>query len=222
MRPSLSKPPLPPPGYWLISQARVARLLAGAFGLCLIMYLTHPWWLTAAAGYLIVSDGPHPVDAIIVLGGGTGDREQTGAQLYRAGYAPEVLTTGESLRLVGVPGTFAELSARELERAGVPADHIHRLSTSASTCDDARLSREVLADLGARSLIVVSDPFHMRRAMMLFNREYAGSGIRLIPVAASPSWFDLDRWWTREKEYRVVIEEYIKLGYYLAHGCPAG
>jgi uncharacterized SAM-binding protein YcdF (DUF218 family) len=179
-------------------------------------------WLTAAAGYLIVSDGPHPADALIVLGGGTGDREQTGAQLYRAGYAPEVLTTGESLQLVGVPATFADLSAQALERAGVPAERIHRLSTSASTCDDARLSRQVLADLGAQSLIVVSDPFHMRRAMMLFEREYAGSGIRLIPVAASPSWFDLNRWWTREKEYRVVVEEYIKLAYYAAYGCPAG
>lgn len=216
------EPLQPPPGYWLISQARVARALAGAFLLCLTLYLAHPWWLTAAAGYLIVSEGPRPADAIIVLGGGTGDREQTGAQLYRAGYAPDILTTGESLRLVGVPDTFADLSARELERAGVPAEHIHRLSASASTCDDARLSREVLAGLGAQSLIVVSDPFHMRRAMMLFDREYAGSGIRLIPVAASPSWFDLDRWWTREKEYRVVIEEYIKLGYYLVRGCPAG
>jgi uncharacterized SAM-binding protein YcdF (DUF218 family) len=141
--------------------------------------------------------------------------------LYRGGYAALVITTGESLQWVGLAGTFAELSARELEAGGVPAARIQTLSTSATTCDDARLSRQLLAAQGATALIVVSDPFHMRRAMLLFEREYAGSGIRLIPVAASPSWFDLDRWWTREKELRVVLEEYIKLGYYAAYGCPS-
>ncbi len=214
-----------PAGYWLISKEQVRLLVVRAvlvgLGICLFVGLSHNLWLTALARYLVVSQPPESADAIIVLGGGTGDRERTGAALYLAGYAPQVLTTGESLRLVGVPLTFAELSARELERDGVPAEAIALLSTSSSTCDDARLSRELLTQRGARSLILVSDPFHMRRAIQLFEKEYAGSGIRLIPVAASPSWFNLDHWWTREREVRSVLEEYIKLGYYTFYGCPA-
>jgi uncharacterized SAM-binding protein YcdF (DUF218 family) len=208
----------------MISKAKVRRLTtwlaATGTSLCLIIVLTHTLWLTAMAQFLVISNPPRQADAIIVLGGGTGDRERMGAALYRAGYAPEMLTTGETVNVIGISGTFAELSARQLELAGVPADHIHLLSTSSSTCDDARLSHEVLSAMGAHSLIVVSDPFHMRRAMMLFDHEYAGSGIELIPVAASPSWFNPDHWWRRERDLRVVAEEYIKLGYYTVTGCP--
>ena len=211
--------------YWVVSKARVRRLAAwlaaGTVSLCLTIVLTHSLWLTALARFLVIDGQPRPADAIIVLGGGTGDRERMGAALYLAGYAPEMLTTGEALNIVGANGTFAELSARQLELEGVPADHIHLLSSSSSTCDDARLSHELLSAAGAHSLIVVSDPYHMRRAMLLFDREYAGSGIDLIPVAASPSWFNPDHWWRRERDLRVVLEEYVKLGYYAVTGCPA-
>ena len=209
---------------WIISKTKVRRFmlsaLLGGASLCLALTLTHALWLTAAARFLIVTGEPAAADAIIVLGGGAGDRERAGAALYAAGYAPQIMTTGEMVHVLGLEGTFAELSAHELERAGVPADHIQPLSTSSSTCDDARLSHALLAASGARSLIVVSDPFHMRRAMLLFGREYAGSGIELIPVAASPSWFSPERWWTRERDLRVVSEEYLKLVYYAVVGCP--
>lgn len=214
-----------PPGYWLISKTRARRILVVAaltvVALGLFAYLTHALWLTALADYLIASDQPRPADAIIVLGGGTGDRERTGARLFREGYAPEMLTTGHSLDLVGLDLTFAELSAGELEKQGVPADRIYLLKTSDSTCDDARLSRQLLAAQNARAVLIVSDPFHLRRAKMIFEREYAGSGIAVIPVAASPSWFRSQGWWTRGKDARVVVEEYIKLGYYTFDSCKS-
>jgi uncharacterized SAM-binding protein YcdF (DUF218 family) len=198
----------------------VFRLVLVAGLACLATYVFREWWLTSAAEFLIVSDQPRAADAIIVLGGGNGDRERTGARLYHDGFAQQLLTTGQTVDTLGFDGTFAELSAAQLEREGVPPGHIRLLATSDSTCDDARLSRELLTALGARSLIVVSDPFHMRRAMILFKREYAGADIELIPVAAAPSWFSTRQWWMREKDARVVVEEYFKLTYYLAAGCP--
>jgi uncharacterized SAM-binding protein YcdF (DUF218 family) len=213
-----------PPGYWLIPVAPLRRIVTtltvAALAIGLLVYFTHPAWLTALGKFLVVSGPPRQADAIIVLGGGSGDREMTGARLYHGGFGQHLLTTGQTVDVIGVEGTFAELSAHELERAGVPPERIARLSDSGSTCDDARLSREWLRQRGAASLIVVSDPFHMRRAMLLFEREYAGTGIELVPVAASPSWFDTRLWWRREKDSRVVVEEYIKLAYYLAAGCP--
>jgi len=197
---------------------RTLRRAAAAVVLTLALLITfHSLWLPFMAYALIVDEAPQTADAIVVLGGGSGDREVTGARLYAEGYAPVVVTTGGKVGLPGLPGvTFAELGANELQRRGVPASAIIQLSDATSTCDDARLARAALPP-GAKRLILVTDPFHTRRAEWLFTQGV--EGVKVITVAASPSWFDPAQWWKDERGIIVVGQEYVKFAVTLMNGC---
>lgn len=203
--------------YVLIPKRRLRQTLGGAIVALALAITLYPLWLPWGAQVLIVNEPPQKADAIVVLGGGSGDREITGARLYAEGYAPRVITTGEP---IGLPGlgrvTFASLSAGELEQRGVPAAVITQLPASTTTCDDARLALAALPP-GSTRVLVVTDPFHTRRAQWLFNR--VAGGVDVVIIAANPSWFDAARWWTEERGIIVVGQEYVKFGMTLVKGC---
>lgn len=201
----------------LIPKRRVQRAVGGLIlGLALTAAL-HPAWLPLVAHILIVDDPPQEADAIVVLGGGTGDREVTAARLYADGYAPIVITTGSTIPLPGMAtATWADLSARELVRHGVPDSSILRVAEGLSTCGDARSASAALPS-GANRVIIVTDPFHTRRAEWLFVR--GAPGLDVIAVPADPSWFDPDSWWTDERGIIVVWQEYVKFALTMLKGC---
>jgi uncharacterized SAM-binding protein YcdF (DUF218 family) len=201
----------------VLSKRSLRRAAASAILTLALLITFHPLWLSLVAYALIVDETPQTADAIVVLGGGSGDREVTGARLYAEGYAPVVITTGGVVGLPGLPGvTFAELGANELTRLGVPASAIIQLSDATSTCDDARLALAALPP-GARRLLLVTDPFHTRRARWLFAR--GAERVEVITVAASPSWFDPAQWWQDDRGIIVVGQEYVKFAVTLVNGC---
>jgi uncharacterized SAM-binding protein YcdF (DUF218 family) len=179
--------------------------------------LFHRLWLPAMAQIFIVNETPVKAEAIVVLGGGSGDRDATAARLYAEGYAPLVITTGDKVPLPGLPdATWASLSKAELERRGVPADAILPIEDSTSTCIDAQLALAALPE-DAKRVIIVTDPFHTRRAEWVFQREMGA--VEVITVAASPSWFDTSQWWNDERGIIVVGQEYVKFALTLLKGC---
>ena len=68
---------------------------------------------------------------------------------------------------------------------------------------------------GWRRVLVVSDPYHMRRLSWVWGRVFRDSGLSYSLVASSPQWWNPDGWWHDEKSAPLVIVEYIKLAYYL-------
>ena len=210
-------PATDPDDYLLIPKRALRRAVAGLM-LALAAAITfYPLWLPLVAQVLIVDEPLQKADAIVVLGGGIGDREVTGARLFAEGYAPLMMTTGGEIVLPGLTGvTAAGLSADELQSRGVPASAIIQLTTSKTTCDDARLTLASLPP-GAHRILLVTDPFHTRRAQWLFNR--AAPGLEVITVAATPSWFNASRWWATDTGIIVVAQEYVKFAVTLAQGC---
>lgn len=203
--------------YILIPKRALWRGLGIGLIVLVLALIFHRLWLPALAQVFIVDEPPMRADAIVVLGGGSGDREATGARLYAEGYAPIVVTTGGSLPLPGLPeATWASLSAAELERRGVPADAIIQVVESTSTCEDARFTLTALPP-GATRVIIVTDPFHTRRAEWDFQREMGA--VEVVTVAASPSWFEADQWWMDERGIIVVGQEYVKFALTLLRGC---
>ncbi|MBI3242173.1 MAG: YdcF family protein [Chloroflexi bacterium] len=208
---------LNPDDYILVPKRALRRASAGLM-LTLALALTfHSLWLPLLAQALIVDEPLQQADAIVVLGGGIGDREATGARLFTQGYAPLVITTGGEIHLPGLAElTAAGLAADELESRGVPPPAIIQLTESQTTCDDARLTLAALPG-DSKRVILVTDPFHTRRAQWLFNR--AAPELDVIAVAASPSWFDPAHWWATDIGIIVVAQEYVKFAVTLAQGC---
>lgn len=206
-----------PKDYYLVPKRAIRQTLGAALLSLAAALAAAPAWLPLLAHALIVNEPLQPADAIVVLGGGSGDREQTGARLYDQGLAPVVVVMGDVVLLPGMPDTtFASLSAAELERLGVPSSAIVQLPDSASTCDDARLTLAQLPPT-AKRLLLVTDPFHTRRAEWLFLK--GADGVDIVTVAANPSWFDPDHWWQRENGIIVVAQEYVKFAMTLIAGC---
>lgn len=127
----------------------------------------------------------HRADAIVVLGNRpprdamgevapeTARRVRRGVELYRRGLAPRLLVTGGPAPGGGTEADVMAAYAREL---GVPADAIVSAPFVHDTAENAGSSIAVLCganDACRPDVIVVSSPYHLRRAVRLF--ECAGA-----------------------------------------------
>lgn len=133
-------------------------------------------------------------DAIVVLGGGTHEgvpdlsgvgvptdeataRLATAARLYRRMPLPVVVTGGAP-----IPGRPPEgpIMRRILADLGVPPDKVAVESASRDTFENAAFTRRLLEERGHRSVLLVTSAYHMKRAVLLFERE----GLKVTAVPA--------------------------------------
>ena len=146
-----------------------------------------------------------PADAIVVLGAGLGpggtltpileERIAAAAALFRAGAGKYVVVTGGVTQ--GAPRAEADAIAQGLRAAGVPDVLVER--ESLTTAENARFTARILEPLGARTVWLVTQPFHGRRAALLFRRE--GLEPRVWHIADSLQYRDrrrARRWIVRE------------------------
>lgn len=149
---------------------------------------------------LIVSETPVRADAIVVLGAGVQCRTETlngsglsrlvrGLGLWQAGYAP-VLTVSEQSGLLGEKGC-PKIS--DLQRAQIAALYGENgpptltLANVTTTRDEAARVRDLARQRGWERVLLVTSPWHSRRAQALF-RSY---GINAVSVPAQETGFDL-------------------------------
>lgn len=111
--------------------------------------------------WLLISVPMAHADALIVLGGEPLARPQEAARLYREGMAPLVFVSGV--------GDHME-SRRILIRNGVPDAAIRIEPDSFSTFTNALYLKPLLRSDGIRTALIVTSPFHTRRALATFRR----------------------------------------------------
>ncbi|MEW6689344.1 MAG: YdcF family protein [Pseudomonadota bacterium] len=203
---------------------RPTRLRSLAYlALALVAVLAAGVFVWNAARWLNNPDVPDRADAIVVLAG-TYQRGIAGAELYRRGLAPLVYVSvpapdpaAVALAPLGIRlPPKEEIYEQTLRAMGVPAGAIRRLgSRSLSTVEEAEEARRVFAP-GARLLLVTS-PFHVRRARLIFSAVLADRGIQ-VAVAAVPQEHFPARWWTSQDAAREVLLEWAKIVFYLGGG----
>lgn len=126
-------------------------------------------------------------DAIIVLGGATregisprptnevmesGDRLVYAARLWHAGAAPIVLVTGGVVGVQGPAGQPESVAMTDiLQVLGVPAEAILQESASRNTFENALLSKPILEQAGAESVLLVTSAMHMPRSAAIFAEQ---------------------------------------------------
>jgi uncharacterized SAM-binding protein YcdF (DUF218 family) len=157
---------------------------------------------------------PRHADVIVVLGGDSGRRVEKGAELFNAGFAPNVLLTGIDARFYR-PG-HPNWRERRMRALGVPKKAIKVDTESETTWDEAVNAAETMQKNGWKSALVVSDPPHMLRIHQTWGKVFEGSSKTIILVPTNPEWWNPVLWWTNRTSYRFVISEIKKNIYYYA------
>src|SRR5256885_812 len=183
-------------------------------GLLAIAFVGRDPLLTAAGNVLVERDELQPSDVIIVLAGNSPYRAQHAELLFQRGLAPHVIISNEPLSSHGVQTTWLELRQVGLVHLKIPDDAIVPIpEISDSTYEEALHSRDIMQARGWHSAILVTDPFHQRRATMTFRQAFDDAGLSVAASPADEGKYGVDNWWTDRNAIMRVVQEYIKLGY---------
>lgn len=155
-------------------------------------------WLGTVLAVLLVGrrDQAQRADAIVVLGAAQYEgrpspvlraRLDHALDLWRRDLAPVVIVTGG----IGVGDTTSEamVSRKYLLRHGLPDSAVIMESRGLTTNQSLHTVRAMLDELPGRSVLLVSDPFHMLRLSILARRlgmTPFTSPTRTSPISASP------------------------------------
>ena len=166
--------------------------------------------LLSLGTFLRDAEAPRRSDVIVALSGDTsGARAAAAARLYLAGYAPVILFSGASSDPASVPS--AELMARDAVALGVPREAIVVEPNARTTEDNARLVRDLMLTKGYRTAILVTSGYHQRRAALVFDRAFGGSGLSFCNVPADDPDWDAVTWWRDPDERELTVVELGKL-----------
>ena len=147
------------------------RRLAGCLAALLILYILFQAvsiWMYADR------DETRKADAAIVLGAAvweTGpspvymERLNQAIRLYEQGYVEKVIVTGGKPE--GSVLSDAAVGGMYIAEQGVPRDAILLEEDSTITEENLKNAAEIMSREGLRTALIVSDPLHMKRAMMM-------------------------------------------------------
>lgn len=163
-----------------------------------------------AIGHLLdVEDPLAKADAIVALSGDVSARTNTAVDLWKRAYAPTIIFAGSSLDPDSI--SSAEIMKREAVAAGVPAAAIIVEPSSATTQENAARVIDIMTAKGLRSAILVTSPYHQRRAAILFARESAPAQISVRNYPARDPQWDPNTWWLTEPARSLTLVELAKL-----------
>lgn len=184
-------------------------------------------WVAVApllAHFLIVLKPIERPEAMIVLSGSSQyvERCRKAAEFYRERKISLIyLTNDGEMSGWSVPDQrnvpFLELERRELVANGVLHDSIRVLGgTVKGTDDEAKAMATEAKAQGLKSVLIVTSPYHTRRAYRAFERMFVETGIQ-IGVEYAPLTDEQPSpyyWWLSLRGWQLVGGEYVKSAVY--------
>lgn len=172
-----------------VARRRTVEVIVGLVAAYLLLFQTPLLWF--AARPLMRVDALGPADCIVVFAGGVGESGEAGGgyqervkqavDLYEAGYARELIFSS------GYVFAFREaevMQALAVSR-GVAATAIHLETQAANTHENVLFSARMMKEHSWRSALLVSSPYHMRRAVMTWHKSAPDTTVLAAPVAVS-------------------------------------
>jgi uncharacterized SAM-binding protein YcdF (DUF218 family) len=172
--------------------------------------------LLAIGGFLIIQDELHPADVIHVIAG-EDYRLDYAILLYQQEYAKKIYVTGGGWCPHHQVVHENLWRNRAIEKEVAPEDIIIDNSKITSTYSEAERLKDWIdqSPVPINSIIVVSDPFHMRRARWAYQKVLGENiEVQMAPVPFERTPF-LHSWWVDSKSWRYVRDEYQKYVYYV-------
>ena len=202
-----------------------------ALVLCfLIVFYTPLIWFLAEP--LTLYEVPKKSDAIVVFAGGVGEsgkagqgyeeRVQYAVELYKEGYVKNMIFSS------GYVYTFKEpIVMRALALSlGIPESAIILEDKARNTEENVKFTSEIVRLKGWKSILLVSSPYNMRRAALVFNKVDKDMRVTYVPVKNglfySHPLVDKNgkRVWKRInlRQIRGILHEYLGIAYYFVKG----
>ena len=158
---------------------------------------------------------PQAADAIVVFAGGVGESGKAGGgfqervtqavDLYRAGYAKTLIFSS---------GYVFTLREAEVMKAvavdnGVPADAILLEEQAANTYQNVTYTKQLLDQHQWRRILLVSSPYHMRRAVGAWRK--LAPAVEVTPTPVPESQFYSHTRGASLEQIRGILHEYAAL-----------
>ena len=186
------------------------RFLAGVLVGILLSVGTGLTAFLLLGSWLAVEDPLERVDAIVAISGDTGARADTAITLWKAGWAPIIVFSGAAIDPESV--SSAEIMRREALRQGVPENAVLVEGASTTTEENAAEVAKLMAGRKLHSAILVTSPYHQRRAAFEFHRAFDPRGLVFRNHPASDPEWNAFLWWRQEPVRSRTLLELVKLG----------
>lgn len=179
------------PVVWWRRRPRWSRVVLGVIGV-IGLYFGVSLVQVVQAGR---ADDRNPVGAIVVLGAAQYDGRpspQLGARLdhavtlWEAGVAPVVMVTGG--KQPDDRFTEAEAGRRYLAARGVPDDAILMEDVGRTTYESLESAAEILLAGDLDEVVLVSDPFHMKRSQLIAGGFGLDARVSATPSSVVTGW----------------------------------
>jgi len=173
-----------------------------------LVFFGHPFLLDRAGKLIYKKDDLKPADVIVVLAGEEKERVDYGVYLFREEWAKK-----DRIIMAGGPLVWkysgASLMKEYAEYLGITGKSILLEDKSRNTEEDAKYTKEIIEKYKYKSLILVTSPYHSKRAFTIF-RKVMGKDIKIISAPVENSWFKFEDWWKRRRDRSMVLNEYSK------------
>jgi uncharacterized SAM-binding protein YcdF (DUF218 family) len=187
---------------------RTRRLLLALLVLLAGFLLALPAVARGLGSYLIDVQAPARADAALVLAGDFRcGRVLRAGELVRDGFAPRALVSSPNTiygRPEGELGVGCALLHGQPEKF-FEVVHIKALST----VEEADQLAPVLARRGIRTLLIVTNESHTRRAGRIF-RGRLGPDVAVRMIGVADPFFSPDSWWKHHEGREIVFFEWTK------------
>lgn len=150
-----------------------------------------------------------PADAIVAISGGdTSARTQEAILLYKAGWAPRLIFSGAAQDRSGISNAAA--MRLQAQKSGVDPANITIEEESVDTADNAKKIKNIISISGIKRLILVTSPYHQRRASIEFSRVL-GPNVQIVnhPTTSDSAW--PATWFLSPFSWSLVFSELTKI-----------
>ena len=172
-------------------------------GIALVIIVA-AWTAFNAPSWLVVENNAHKADIAVVLGGGGGSRLRKGISLYDAGLVDRLLLVDKRKR------AWKHIQDHLCPDCKTKGKDVVILDGSANTFTDATLVAQYCSKQGIDSILVITDPYHSRRALIIFEAEFEGIGVAVSVINSGDYVGKLsphEKWWQDNHTVKVIWGE---------------
>ena len=163
-------------------------------------------------------EAPRKADAIVVFAGGAGESAIAGGGYQeRVGQAVDLYRAGYARRLILSSGFVYVFREAEVMRAlaidqGVPADAIILEQRAGNTHEMVLFTRDIARRYSSSRVLLVSSPYHMRRALLTWRKQAPDIEVVATPVLRSQ--YYAHEYGASIEQFRGIAWEYAAIAWY--------